>query len=270
MKKKLIRSVLFVVIALVVLVVVGMIGVALLADRAVKRAVESAGTKALTVPVAVDKADVSILGGALGLRGIVVANPPGYVGAALVTLEHVEIEADTRSLLSDEVLITDMRLKNMVVFVEQNGLDNNLYEVVKVVRQRPKPVGRKLLIDRLEITDVSARIDLPSLPGKPETVTIQIEPITMTGLGRDERLDTAVLISKILLAVAAGVAQQGGDVLPEEMVTDLTSILGSVIDIGRVIFGPGGDSQGRNNGAAELGQKVTEGLKNLLAPKERQ
>ena len=71
-------------------------------------------------------------------------------------------------------------------------------------------------------------------------MTFKLEPITMTDVGRHERLDTPALIIKIVLAVATAVAEQSGDVLPMEMIGDLSGILDKAIDLGRVIFGPDG------------------------------
>lgn len=264
---KLIKALLFIIVVLVVLAVAGVLGVALFADRAVQKAVEAGGSKALTVPVAVDKADVSLLAGSVGLKGIAVANPAGYQGKTLLTLAQTDVKADARSLLSDEVLIHDLTLSNMEVFVEQRGLQNNLHDIVKVLRERPAPTGKRLIIERLLITGITAHLDVPLIPGQSRVVTVQVDPIEMTDLGRDERLDTTVLISKIILAVAAGVARQSGDVLPEGTVKEMTSILDSVIDIGRTIFG-GKRSGTQQKDSTDLGDKVTEGLKDLLDGKK--
>jgi hypothetical protein len=81
-------------------------------------------------------------------------------------------------------------------------------------------------------------------------------------------MDTAALIGKIVLAVAAGVAEQTGDILPAETIGEMTSILDKAIDIGRVIFGPGGKSpEGEQKDG--LGKTVTDGLKDLIGGKKK-
>lgn len=224
---------------LTVLILVGVIGVMIFADRAVKSAVESAGAKTLNVPVLVGDADVSFLGGTLGLQNLTVKNPQGYDGPALLTLQAVSVKADAGSLFGDAVVVKDMTLTGMEVFVEQKGLQNNLYEVIKPLREPREPTGKRLIIDKLTISpDIVVHISLPALPGQQaQTMSLKVAPITMTDLGRDERMDTAVLISKVFLAVARSIAEQSSGVLPKETVGEITNVLDKAIDLGRTIFG---------------------------------
>lgn len=267
--RKLLKAVLSLVVILVVLAVLGVIAVAVLADRAVKTAVETAGTRTLNVGVKVGKAHAVILRGAVELQNIAVANPAGFQGPTLLTLQQVNVAADARSLLSNEVHIQDMRLANMEVFVEQKGLQNNLYDVIQPLRQPGKPSGKGLLIDNLEISNITVHTSLSGIPGKPPTAQFTLGNITMRDLGRNEKVDTAVLISKILLAVAAGVAEQGGDILPKETLGEITGILDKVIDIGKIIFAPAGKTpDGKPQDS--LGKSITEGIKDLLGGKKKQ
>jgi hypothetical protein len=173
------------------------------------------------------------------MQNITVANPAGFEGPALLTLRRVDITADTRSLLSDEVHIRAMRLANMEVFVEQKALRNNLYDVVRPLREPQRPTGKSLVIDTLEIANITVHASLSGIPGQPPTAQFTLGNITMTDIGRDEKVDAAVLISKVILAVASGIAEQGGDILPKDTVGEIGGILDKAIDIGRTIFGPG-------------------------------
>jgi hypothetical protein len=267
--RKLIRAILFVITLVVVLAVAGIVVAILFTDKAVKTVVETAGTKTLNVGVQVGKANASLLSGAVRLQDITVANPPGYQGAALVKLQRVDLQADVASVLSKQVLIKDMKLQNMEVFVEQKGLQNNLYQVIKPLREPHERTGKSLVIDNLEIANVTVHAGLTALPGQPQSVDLKLASIRMVDLGRSEKMDTAVLISKILLAVAAGIAEQGGNILPSETIGDLGSILDKAIDIGKIIFGPGGktpDGQQKDS----LGKSVTDGLKDLFGGKKKQ
>ncbi len=266
--RKLIRRIRSLIVLLIVLAIVGIVGVFLFANKAVKTAVETAGTKTLNVGVTVGQAKASVLSGAVGLHEIAVANPPGYQGPALLKLQQVDLKADTRSLLSNEVLIKDMKLDNMEVFVEQKGLQNNLYQVIKPLREPRQPTGKGLVIDNLEIKNVTVHVSLPSIPGQPPSVDLKLPLIRMVELGRNEKMDTAVLISKVLLAVAEGIAQQGSGILPKETVGDLSSILDKAIDIGKIILGPG-DKTPDGQQKDSLGKTVTDGIKDLLGGKKK-
>lgn len=239
MKKKLVRAIRTVLVAIVVLAIVGVAGAALLANAIVKDAVEKAGVKTLNVPVRVETVAVSPLSGSVTLRKAAVSNPEGYQGSALLTLKSVDVAADVGTLLSNKVLIRDMRLDGMEVFIEHSGLKNNLYEVIEPLRRPREPTGKALLVDTLTIGEVLVHVALPSLSGESQsqTIDLKVAPITMTDLGRNERMDTPLLITKVVLAVAAGIAEQNSDILPKETVSEIRGILDKAMDIGRIIFG---------------------------------
>lgn len=264
--RKLLKSIKWIVVVVLVLIVIGVVGVNLFADSAVRVAVETAGTKALSVGVEVDKADLSIMSGSLDLRDVTVANPAGYQDSTLLKLSQGDVQVDTRSLLSDEIRIKRIQLDGMDVNVEQKGLSNNLEDVIQAARKgSDQPSGKKLTIDTLELTNVTVKVKLLPVPGQLDTVTLKLAPIEMTDLGKNEKLDTATLMAKIMLAVAAGIARQGSDVLPKDMVNGLTSVLGTAIDLGRIILGTG---QGAGEGIQKGVEGITEGLKGILKPKQ--
>ena len=86
--RKLLRSIKLVALVVLVVALIALIAVNLLADTAVRVAVETAGTKALSVAVDLEGADLSITGGTLALRDLTVANPPGYQHETLLTLHQ--------------------------------------------------------------------------------------------------------------------------------------------------------------------------------------
>ncbi|MBN1361401.1 MAG: AsmA family protein [Sedimentisphaerales bacterium] len=259
--KKLIRSIVRLVVALVVAVILGAIVVKLFADQAVRVAVEKAGSRALDVPVEVEKARLSILSGTLDLRDLTVANPPGYQGKSLLTLDRGDIQVDAQSLLSDTITIEDLKLDGMRVFLEQKGLENNLREVLKSLRGDGQTSGKRLYVDNLEITNITVDVKLLPIPGRADAMAFELTPIKMTHLGHSQPLDIAALASTVLVAVATEISEQGGGVLPQEMLNDLTGVLNKALDIGRIIFGNGQDGA---SGSADLRQGITEGLKGLL------
>jgi hypothetical protein len=250
-----------------VVVIVGVLLAAVFADRAVQTAAEQAGRKVLNVPVTVDKAEASLLGGALGLQNVRVANPAGYVGPSLLTLRRADATAETGSLLSRQVHIKDMKLRGMEIFIEQKGARNNLYEVIQPLQEPHEPTGKRLLVDNLEITDVIVHVGLSALPAQTPTARFTLAPIRMTDLGRDEEMDTAVLITKIVLAIAAGVAKQSGDLLPADNVSAISSLLDKALDLGRLILGP---KSGDPKTGGDSGPGITDGLKDLLGGTKKQ
>ncbi len=258
------RTLRFGILIFLVVVVAAVLGVNFFADSAVRMTIDRAGTKALKVPVQVDKADLSIFTGTLDLGNVTVASPAQYEQQPMVDLDQGTIEVETKSLLTDEVLIRNLRLDGMDVFIEQKGLDNNLHEVIQALPRSEDGSGKRVIVDHLEITDVTVHVKLLAIPGRPESATFKLGTIQMDDLGRDERLDVAMLVSKIALAVATGIAEQGGEILPKEMISGLSTVLDKALDIGRIILGNG------QSGAGEIGREITEGLKGIITPKKEE
>jgi uncharacterized protein involved in outer membrane biogenesis len=245
--------------------------VALFADRALKSAVESAGSKALNVKVKVDSADLSILAGKANLKNLVIDNPPGYQQQKLLELQDAEVVIQIKSILSDTVRIKEIKLDGATLAVEKKGLSNNLQDLIKGMPQQEQPSGKKLLIDTLEITNITANVKMLPLPGKSDAVTLKIPDIKMTDLGSDKKLDLAALTGQIILAMARGIVEQGLDILPKDMINTMTSTLGNTLDFSKDIFGEGKDTGGKVLKSTEdVGKGITDGLKGLLKKEKKE
>ena len=280
MKKSL--KIIYAILAVVtVLIIVVVIAVNLFADSAVKVAIESAGTKALKVGVAVDSVNLSILGGKIGFQNLVIDNPPGYKHEKLLELGRAKIAVQTGSLLTDIINIKDIQLDGVNVVLEQKGITgNNLQDIMKSLPAREaepaEPGGKKLHIDNLEITNAQVKVKLLPIPGKDDTLTLKLAPIKMTDLGGENDIDTGALVRKVLLALAGGIAEQGAGILPDDMLGSLTSQLskldalpaafldtgGKLLDAGK---GIGGEIK---KGAGDATKGITDGIKGLFKPKE--
>ena len=239
----------------VLLVAIGVFGGSL-----VKKAVQVAGTSALKVPVAVSGADLSVLGGTVGLRGVQIDNPPGYQHKKLLTLGSARISVSVRSLLSDTVHIRQIILDGVDLTLEQKGLGSNLQDIIHNLPKSEQPqgkesTGKKLQIDLLEIRNIKVEAKLLPIPGKADTVPLKLSTIRMTDLGKNGTLDAAGLTAKVLLAIAGGIAEQGTGLLPKDLVGGMSTALNKTAETGRGIL----------KGAAGLGKGVT----NLFAPKRK-
>jgi hypothetical protein len=276
--KKLRKVLIILLVVIVALVVVVVVLVNLFADRAVKIGIESAATKALNVGVTVDDAKLSIMAGKLALGNLVINNPPGYQYDKLLRLQNAKIEVDIGSLLRDTVNIKEIKLDGAEVTLEQKGITgNNLQDIIKSLPSAPKteagaqPSGKKLHIDNLELSNVTVKAKLLPIPGKVDTVTLKLAPIKMTNLGGDNKLDTAALSSKILVAITQGIAEQGAGILPDDMLGSLKSTLAKTAELGKEVLKTG-ENLGKDvlKTTENLGKGVTEGLKGLLKPTKKE
>jgi len=267
--KKLPKALRIILLIILILVVIAVVAIDLFADRALKIGIEAAGTKALNVGVSVADVDLAIMKGKLGLENLVINNPPGYQHRKLLELDDARIEVDVRSLLTDTVNIRQIKLDGVNLVVEQRGVSgNNLQDVIRSIPAKDKqgkPSGKKLHVDNLEITDVTVKVKLLPVPGRIDTVPLKLKPIRMTNLGSDNKLDTARLSGKILLAIAGGVSEQGVGVLPKEIIDSLTGELKKLGRLPATLLEEGGKILKERT---DLGKEITEGVKGLLKPKK--
>jgi uncharacterized protein involved in outer membrane biogenesis len=268
--KKSLKVLRIVLVVFIILIVIVALAVRLFADRAVKMGIETAGSKALNVPVQVQDVDLSILGGSIGFQNLVIDNPPGYKHPKLLELKDAYIAVDVRSLLSDQVNIKDIKLVGANVVLEQKGISsNNLKEIMKSLpaeQEQQEPSGKKLHIDNLELSEVTVRVKLLPVPGKVDTVTLKLKPIKMTDLGGDNKLDTGALSNKIMAAIAGGVAEQGAGLLPDEIIDPLAGELKRIGQLSGDLLGEAGKIL---EGGGDLGKGLGEALTGLLKEKKK-
>ena len=266
------KLVLIILSVILILVLVVVIAISLFGDRALKAGIEAAGSEALGVAVSVDGVDLSIFGGAVELENLLIDNPPDYQHDKLLKLTDARIKVRIKSLLGDVVNIEEIKLDGVNVTLEQKGItSNNIQDIVKTISSKQKdetqaePSGKKLHIDNLEITNVTVNAKLLPVPGKKDTITLTLSPIRMTDLGSDNKMDTAALSGKILLAIAKGIAEKGTGLLPDEIMGPLTGELKELGEISKTLLKEGGKviEEGK-----DLGKDITEGLKGLLKPKK--
>ena len=245
-----------------ILIIIAVVAVNLFADRAVRVGIESSATKTLNVGVSVSNVDLSIMAGKLALQNLLINNPPGYRHNKLLQLKNAEIEIDVKSLLSDVVNIREIKLDGLNVVLEQRGISgNNLQDVINSIRNASKEdEGKSLRVDNVEMSNITVQMKLPSVPAQDDTITLELSPIQMTNLGRDNKMDMADLSGEIVLAIANRVVEQGVGVLPKDIITTLTPSLDKTIDLSTRII----------EGTEDIGKEITEGLKSLLKPKKEE
>jgi len=285
-KMKLKKVVTTVIAAIVVLPVIIILAVALFGGNMIKAGVEIGASTALDVPVTLDEASLSLFAGKLELEDLQVNNPPGFDHEKLLTMGLVHVNVALTSLTSDTVEIQDVILDEVTLVIEQKGLKTNLQTILdslpeaepeqepaEPVKDEEKP-AKKLKIANLEIKNVHVKVNLLPIPGRLDEVTFNLSPIVMTDLGSDDKMTIAKLTAKILMAIAKGVAKQGTDLLPSEIIGPLQDISTETIEKGLEILKEATDigANGIENGAEGIKkgvEEVGEGLKGIFGGKKK-
>ena len=269
--RKILRIVLLAIVALIVCLVVL---IHFFGNSLLKTGIETAASKTLSVGVTIDDMDFSILRGKVGFQGLVIDNPPGYNHDKLLEVDDARIVVSTGSLLKDTINIKEIMFDGVNVVLEQKGLtSNNLQDIIKAIpkseegpEDETKKTAKKLHIDKLELTNITVKAKLLPIPGKADTVTLKLDPIVMTDLGSDDKLDVAKLTGKILLAIATGVAKQGAGLLPESVTDAMSTTLGITVDLGKAAA-EGGIKLLEEG--ADAGKGLIEGVQGLFKSKKQ-
>jgi len=277
------------IVGLVVLILIVVLAIAfhLFGTKAIKIGVEVGATKALKVPVALEDVSLSLLAGKAGLTNLIVDNPPGYQNEKMLELGNAQVDLDVGSVLSETVNIEDILLENVSMTLEQKGLTNNIQEVLNgMSRESTEPEAekkapsekpaKKLLIKKLRINEVAVKVKLLPIPGKDDTLTMKIAPITMTELGSEDKVDMAVLASKILLAIVEGIAEQGAGILPDDIIGPMGETLKNLGAATRAVLEEAEEVAKEGQEATEkilkdtqkVGEDLKKGLDDLFKPKE--
>jgi hypothetical protein len=269
------KKILFWAIGIIIVLIISVIVlVQLFGSSILKTGIESAATKTLNVGVSIDDMDLSIFSGQVGFHNLVIDNPPGYQHEKLLEVGDADIAVNIGSLLEDTVNIKEIMMDNVNVVLEQKGVSgNNLEDIIKSLPKKEPGTeeeakkSKKLHIDTLEIKNITVQAKLLPVPGKVDTVTLKLNPIRMTDLGSDEKLDTAELTGKILVAITTGIAQQGMGVLPDDMTNALKSTLSLTAGLGKAAAESGKKllEQG-----GDTGKGILKGVQDLLKQKEDQ
>ena len=254
---KTLKSVLIVIVA-VLLIIIGVFF--LIGNSLIKIGIEKGGSMALGVPVKVGSVHLSALRGMVTIDGLQVANPPGYKNEYLLELNKGKIEVSLGSLLSDTIHIKEINLDGTKMAIEQKGLSSNVKDLLNAMpktKPEEKKPGKKLVVDKLEITNTEAK--LVTTIGVSAGANVKLAPIKMENLGADSPLSIAELTSKIFVAIIEGVANQGVGLLPDDVVSGMKGSLDKITELG-------GESGKK---VIEEGTKVIEGIKGLFKPKKK-
>lgn len=212
----------------------------------VARIIVDVGSEATQTRVSVGGLFIDVQDGVARIDRLTVANPDGFSEQPAITLENLEIELDPMDAMSDPAIIERVVVDGTQVLVEQAGSRNNLKTILASIErqasERPaeEADGKKLIIERFELTDASAALFIPRLN---ERHQVQMPRVVLNDIGRATNGATATsvahqllgpVIRKALESLAAGgigeSLQERMDSAGEDITKDLLDRLGGESD----------------------------------------
>ncbi len=221
------------------LLLFGLLGLVLLAalalfsvDMIVDWAVERSATRALGVRTRVGAARVGLLRGGLALQGVRVANPEGFSGDFL-RLRDARLELDLRSLRAPTVRAPSLELETLEVRLERRAGRANYRAILDHMNAGKRPAdarqGRRFVIDRVRVREVTAHVQLLPPGGRATELELRIPEIRLSGVGeRSGGVLASELTAILVQAVLEALARKGVG-LPAQLASDLRAQLDAFV-----------------------------------------
>jgi hypothetical protein len=217
------------------LVVVAALGTAwFMLDPLVEAAVSHGGTEAAGVPVVLEEADVSLVGGSVHLGRLSIANPPGWSERPFFALRQGALQLGQAPLWSDALEIETLDLSGIELSLEQRGKESNWKAILANLERfaarsagpdaaQPAASARKLHAKLVALRDVRVVVEVDGVPwvsGKRELVLPLVEVRDLRSDGSTAEI-VGALLSALLRATLDAALAQGADWLPRDFSREL-------------------------------------------------
>jgi uncharacterized protein involved in outer membrane biogenesis len=262
MKKIIVR----ILIALVVVLVLAVLAVGLLLDKAIKSGVETFGSKLTKVDVTLQSVSLSIFSGSGTIKGLLVGNPPGFKSPSAIKVGTASLSLEPRSLLSDKIVVKSINVQGPEITFETDLRSNNLKKILANVQEttgggaqqpakpqepaQPKEAkpAKKLEVDDFVISGGKVHVNVTALQGQSATITLPDIHLQALGTGPDG-ITPDELAKRVMEAI-------------EKVATQAAA--GTVADMGKgaIYF-----TKDPNKAGSNALDSVTKGLGNLLKKK---
>ncbi len=190
------KKILYIGSVIVLLIIIGMVVLYNMLGSIIRTGVETVGPKATGGEVQLSDVDIRLLSGQVGLRGLVIGNPPGFKSKNAIEVGQVKVKVDTGTVTKDVVIIKNIFIDGVEITWEGLSGDNHkkIMENIAKFSKKKKPeaekVGKeekpgpekKIIID--DFVFKNSNIDI-ILAGQ-KLASLALPEIHLTGIGRDE------------------------------------------------------------------------------------
>lgn len=222
------------IVAVVLLVL--LVAVVIWIDRIAKIAVEQGSTYALGVPTSLESANVRILGGEFAMSGLHVANPEGFKTDHFMTLDQGDVALRAGSLMADTVELPTLTLSGIDMNMEKKDGKSNYKVILENLKrfesnEKTEPTeSKKFVVRKLLIKDVNVHMDFMG-----GTLDVPVEKVELNDVGSGGKpIRLSDLTGVILKAVFAAVIQKGGELIPDDISSELSNSLSQLSSLAEV------------------------------------
>jgi len=217
---------------LVVLGVVGLIVFYLSFGSIVEKAIETLGPKMTKSVVTVEHVGLSLFGGKMDVKGVVIGNPEGFNTESAFRLEHVRVVLQPTSLLSDRIVVREVLIEGPKITYEMGLTGSNIGALKRNIddfaakfageggeeEEEPSEGGKKIRIDDFRLRNAKIALSAKLFQGK--AATLPLPEVHVQDIGKDSGgKSPAEIMSEVFDVVASSITQvvtEAGAVLKEK------------------------------------------------------
>jgi len=206
-------------VVLLIVVVVGIVWFYL--NSIVKHSVETQATASLNLPTTLGGANVSLLGGKVGLNDLQIASPPGFTADRMFKLGGVSVAVNYSDLKQQPIRVTSINIEKPQLVIEQKGGKFNFQALMDQESKAPpadqgEPI--KLIINQLAVSGAEVIIR-PGIPGLDKDITIPIPRLELKNIGTADGNQNGVAIKEVVGEVVTALTAEASksDLLPPEV-----------------------------------------------------
>ncbi len=239
--------------ALILLVVILLAGTLIFIDHVAKVGIQFGATQALGVDTTLDKIRIGLLSGKATLKGLNVAEPPGFKTPHFLNLAQGSVAISLPSLTKDVIEIPQLELSGIDMYIEKDKDGKPNYQVImdnqKQHETQKTSTGKKFVIRDVTIRDVTLHADVLPIGG-PLLVKVPELKLKNVGTAGENGVDMAELVNVLVKATLSSALANGKNILPNDLVADMDKGLQNLSSL----TGTGAEAIGN------LGKQITSGV----------
>lgn len=208
------KIILWVIILLVLLLIVAALAINPLLSWTSSKAFNKLAPDIIGTPTHVEDVSISVYQGRIEINDLFVGNPEGFSSDKAFSLDKMVLEVEPSSLLGQTIRVEEIAINNPTIIVEYANGKINLSEIQKHLKSRrpakedkpsvdkPDPQkkdkgeGRKLSVNKIELTDADVQLIANGKSHKIESPDIILENVAPEGVSASEL--SLLIVEKIL------------------------------------------------------------------------
>jgi hypothetical protein len=175
-------------------------------DALAERVIERGASERLGAATEIDRLLLRPISGILSLRGLSIANPPGYAGSFLA-VDRARADLDVTTLRREVIEVREVALDGVAVTLEQARGGSNYDAIVsKLGAGEPSadPAGPSVRVRDLYVRNITAQLRLAPTP----PLTVEIPEIHLKALGGPDGAGSGEITAEVVRAILTSVATE--------------------------------------------------------------